>query len=280
MIGIFRNAGHPFFIFQLKSCLLHLTNRFKANNFFKMKWFATDWGFKEKPKSETMRITKHHILELLTACMMLILSTSIVMAQGHENKKGMHGEQHEEMKAYMKEKIFPVVKEARQKLDQRLTAAEKDELEYIRKQFKGLMEEKRQMYSEMKDAEIIRDEQWQQMRKLYMEKHRLMAMTTEIAQEHEQYIYEVLKELDDDANIWRKDLKEMWEKKKEEMEQEKDKGKGKGRQAQKGKENDKGWHGHHKKYGRHHAGPLHLMDPVHFLLLDPEHMEEMMEEKE
>lgn len=202
-------------------------------------------------------------------CMVLLLCFSLsgLRAQDHKKQDKQQKEMKQEMRDYMKENIFPTVQQARAKLDTKLTETEKDELDYLRKQFRKLMNDSKQMRKDIREADVINGEQWKQMRQAYMKKHRLMAMATDIAQRHEGEIVEILEELEAPANEWRTEMKAMKQKYSGHY---KDDHKGDSRKDRKG-------HHYHSGHGGRKAGPLHLMDPVHFLLFDPEHLEEMME---
>jgi hypothetical protein len=173
-----------------------------------------------------------------------------------------------EVKAYLKENVFPVVAEQRKKLDRELSAEEKTQIEQIRTQLKEMRQEMRANRKRFKHQEELSQEQKEQFREQRKAHRQLMNQAWEIADRHDDRIAALLEEMQEDAHKWKEDIHNMV---KQERTQSYEQGENRERKGGRRAERMHRQRGHFRK-----NGPRHLMKvfrPVQFLLFDAQDWE-------
>ncbi|PWJ44838.1 hypothetical protein [Sediminitomix flava] len=189
----------------------------------------------------------------------VILVSGLVFAQKRE-RRGMS----EEVKNYIKENVWPVVSEQRQKFDSYLSTDEKAEIEALRARIEKLKEERkanRPQKAEKGKRPELTEAQREQMHASRKEMKRIMYSAFQIAENHESELSSLMSESKDDREKWRKDLSAMKEAKREEM-----------KSSEKGEKENKGRKGRKHHHGKMGHGPrgMNIMHPSEemFILFD------------
>lgn len=191
------------------------------------------------------------------------------------DKEGMK----EEMKAYKKENIAPVLLQQRKKLESAISSADKTQINELRATLKAAKQEmkaKKDAHREKGERPTKAErEQWKAMKDKYRPQHE-KAKT--LVDKYDAQITALFSEIESERNEWKEDMKDIKDKYFGDLAEEfgehprgKKWGKKRGgdRDARKGKRHHhKGEEAHHR--GRHHKGDK---EKIAFLLMDVEKSE-------
>ncbi len=180
-----------------------------------------------------------------------------------------------EMRAFLKNEVMPVMKDARKAFDAKLSAKEQKEIAQYRQELEALKAKGKKLRAELpakhsENFELPSSAQRQAMRELEKSKREIMQGVWEIADRHEQDLDQVLVSLEPK-------LKEWHEKMMEEDGRRTGAQQIKGTPATESKGKKKGQKPNKKaKHMRpHHGGPMGMLNNgAKFLLMDPDHMKE------
>ncbi len=205
--------------------------------------------------------------KLLSVAVVVAMSSSLAFAQGPKHMdKSKHKEMRKEVREYVKENIYPVIREKRQEFDQFLSEEEKKNIASYRTQLKELrpkmMELKKEMHKSMKSGDEMPQSRKEEMWILEGKTKEIIHKARLIAKAHHEELMKLKGEDKSQGEEWRKDLMEIKKKYMGEISHDKI------NKEHSSKGDFKHHRGHHK--GHHRGGMLKkLHDPATFILMDP-----------
>ena len=113
----------------------------------------------------------------------------------------------EEIKAYIEAKVLPVLRAQRQKLEETLSAEEKQQISALREQMQQLRDQRREAPGDATKRERPTEEQREARASLRAERRQLMAEAASIAQPHEATIDRLMDEIEDQRQQWKDDIR-------------------------------------------------------------------------
>jgi hypothetical protein len=121
----------------------------------------------------------------------------------------------EEIRRYVSEQIFPVIKDQRNALDQHLSSEEKARIQEMRSKLNALQDERKSYLNDRNVApssEITPEmvEEIMERRKRHAKAHREVMMEVfEIVNRHEDEINQLLESIEDNMAVWMSDIREI-----------------------------------------------------------------------
>ena len=139
---------------------------------------------------------------LFSLAVIATLCTGIAVAKPSVFEKNPR----EEIKAYIETSVLPVLRAQRQKLEETLSAEEKQQISALREQMQQLRP-RREAPGDATKRERPTEEQREARASLRAERRQLIAEATSIAQPHEATIDRLMDEIEDQRQQWKDDIR-------------------------------------------------------------------------
>ncbi|MDF9799296.1 hypothetical protein OKW21_004559 [Catalinimonas alkaloidigena] len=112
----------------------------------------------------------------------------------------------EEIKSYIETNVLPVIRGQRQKLEDELSAEEKQKLSTLRAQMQKLKDQHKEGFSKASMREEPTKEEWEAQKSLREERKQLMDELMPIAKQHESTINQLTAEIEGQQLQWKSDI--------------------------------------------------------------------------
>ncbi len=156
---------------------------------------------------------------LIFAAIFAFLFTFAAIAENFDNEKRKDKKRHKglkkEIKAYLDQKVLPVLREQRSKLESKITLQDRQKLEELRKELENLKGQRKSFRKEviqMLEKNEISEEQRNKMKEVRSKIQSIMQSSKEIAKNYTSDIELLLLPLEPQKEQWKQDIKAICEK--------------------------------------------------------------------
>jgi Secretion system C-terminal sorting domain len=156
---------------------------------------------------------------LIFAAIFAFLFTFTAIAENFDGKKRKDKKRHKglkkEIKAYIDQKVLPVLREQRNKLESKITLQDRQKLDELRKELESLQGQRKSFRKDMiqiLEKDEISEEQRSKMKEVHNKMQSIMQSSKEIAKNYTSDIEVLLLPLESQKEQWKQDIKAICEK--------------------------------------------------------------------